>query len=152
VYNIVMPYSIGKQGSYGCSGYPVIKDGTGEVMGCHETASAAQAQISAINISESEKSGKKLTSAMGQPYPASNRSSVLKPARKRPRRRLGGVGGDSAGAVATTGGGTGMGTKSENDGNFYNPNPLTEQKGAFSGRSRNQEFYCQRGWQGARWY
>jgi hypothetical protein len=121
-----MPYSIGKQGSYGCSGYPVIKDGTGEVMGCHETASAAQAQISAINISESEKSGKKLTSAMGQPYPASNRSSVLKPARKRPRRRLGGVGGDSAGSIATTGGGTGMGTKSENDGNWYNPKPIPE--------------------------
>jgi hypothetical protein len=72
-----MPYSIGEKGSYGCSGYPVVKDGTSEVMGCHDTAAAAQAQISAINISESEKSKKKMTSAMGQPYPADNRESFF---------------------------------------------------------------------------
>ena len=72
-----MPYSIGAKGSYGCSGYPVVKDGTSEVMGCHDTAAKAQAQISAINISESEKSKKKMTSAMGQPYPADNRESMF---------------------------------------------------------------------------
>lgn len=66
-----MPYSIGEKGSYGCSGYPVVKDGTSEVMGCHDTAAKAQAQISAINISEAEKGKKKMTSAMGQPEPAS---------------------------------------------------------------------------------
>ena len=72
-----MPYSIGQKGSYGCSGYPVVKDGTGEVMGCHDSAAAAQAQITAINISEAEKGKKKMTSAMGQPYPADNRESFF---------------------------------------------------------------------------
>jgi hypothetical protein len=47
-----MPYSIGNKGSYGCSGYPAIKDGTNEVMGCHTTRAAAAAQIYAINRSE----------------------------------------------------------------------------------------------------
>jgi len=46
-----MPYHIGAKGSYGCSGYPALKD-TGEVMGCHKTRSAAAAQIYAINVSE----------------------------------------------------------------------------------------------------
>jgi len=27
-----MPYSVGERGSYGCSGYPVVKE-DGEVMG-----------------------------------------------------------------------------------------------------------------------
>ena len=47
-----MPYSIGAKGSYGCSGYPAVKDGTGEVMGCHTTRAEAAAQIYAINRSE----------------------------------------------------------------------------------------------------
>ena len=72
-----MPYSIGAKGSYGCSGYPVVIDGTSEVMGCHDTAAKAQAQISAINISEAEKGKKKMASAMGQPYPADNRESFF---------------------------------------------------------------------------
>ena len=72
-----MPYSIGAKGSYGCSGYPVVKDGTNEVMGCHDSAAKAQAQISAINISEAEKGKKKMTSAMGQPNPADNRESFF---------------------------------------------------------------------------
>ena len=50
-----MPYHVGEKGSYGCSGYPVVKDGTSEVMGCHDSAAAAQNQITAINISEAEK-------------------------------------------------------------------------------------------------
>jgi hypothetical protein len=70
-----MPYSIGPKGSYGCSGYPVVKDGTGEVMGCHDSAEMAQSQISAINMSEAERGKKKLSSAMGQPEPASNAQS-----------------------------------------------------------------------------
>jgi hypothetical protein len=49
-----MPYSIGAKGSYGCSGYPVVKE-DGEVMGCHQTREKAQAQMTAINISESQK-------------------------------------------------------------------------------------------------
>jgi hypothetical protein len=47
-----MPYSIGEQGSYGCSGYPVVKDGTSDVMGCHETREKAAAQIAAIESNE----------------------------------------------------------------------------------------------------
>jgi hypothetical protein len=46
-----MPYKVGDKGSYGCSGYPAVKD-DGEVMGCHKTRSQAAAQIYAINISE----------------------------------------------------------------------------------------------------
>jgi hypothetical protein len=66
-----MPYHIGEKGSYGCSGYPVVKDGTNEVMGCHDSAAAAQSQVSAINISESEKGKKNMGSTIGQPHPAS---------------------------------------------------------------------------------
>jgi hypothetical protein len=46
-----MPYKVGNKGSYGCSGYPAVKD-DGEVMGCHDTREAAAAQIYAINQSE----------------------------------------------------------------------------------------------------
>lgn len=92
-----MPYSVGEKGSYGCSGYPAVKEG-GEVMGCHDTKEEAMAQIYAITQSE-EKSGeinsngvgiknpeewpkKSLTdangmpSATGQPYPASEKDFV----------------------------------------------------------------------------
>jgi hypothetical protein len=48
-----MPYRVGAKGSYGCNGYPVVKD-DGEVMGCHTTEEAAKKQITAINISESQ--------------------------------------------------------------------------------------------------
>jgi len=46
-----MPYHVGKKGSYGCSGYPAVKD-DGTVMGCHTTAEEAANQIYAINQSE----------------------------------------------------------------------------------------------------
>ena len=55
-----MPYNVGEKGSYGCSGYPAVKD-DGTVMGCHDTQEKAQAQITAINISEAEKSMPTLT-------------------------------------------------------------------------------------------
>ncbi len=121
-----MPYSIGAQGSYGCSGYPVVKDGTSDVMGCHDTREAAGRQIAAIEANESKNVGikdpqewptedKSTGSAMGQPEPASRKPSVFRPARKRPRRNVGGAGGSSAGAIATTGGGTGMGTKADSN-------------------------------------
>ena len=134
-----MPYSIGERGSYGCSGYPVVKDSDKQVMGCHDSREAAARQIAAIEASEAEKVGIKepdewpetkretdrggMGSRMGQPHPASRGSSVLRAPRKRPRRSIGGVGGDSAGAVATTGGGTGMGTKSEDE---LQRRPITE--------------------------
>jgi hypothetical protein len=47
-----MPYRIGAKGSFGCSGYPALKEGTNEVMGCHKTRGEAAAQIYAINRSE----------------------------------------------------------------------------------------------------
>jgi hypothetical protein len=47
-----MPYRIGAKGSFGCSGYPALKEGTNEVMGCHQTRGEAAAQIYAINRSE----------------------------------------------------------------------------------------------------
>jgi len=72
-----MPYSVGERGSYGCSGYPVVKDGTNEIMGCHETIVAAQNQIAAINISEAEKAKKRIGSGLGQAEPASTADSVL---------------------------------------------------------------------------
>ena len=46
-----MPYHVGAKGSYGCSGYPAVKD-DGTIMGCHTTRSAAARQIYAINVSE----------------------------------------------------------------------------------------------------
>ena len=46
-----MPYKVGAKGSYGCSGYPAVKD-DGTVMGCHNTAEEAANQIYAINQSE----------------------------------------------------------------------------------------------------
>lgn len=49
-----MPYAVGAQGSYGCSGYPVVKEG-GEVMGCHMSTEAAQAQVRALYAAESDK-------------------------------------------------------------------------------------------------
>lgn len=46
-----MPYHVGEKGSYGCSGYPAVKD-DGTVMGCHDTKEQAANQIYAINQSE----------------------------------------------------------------------------------------------------
>lgn len=46
-----MPYHVGAKGSYGCSGYPAVKE-DGTVMGCHQTRAEAAGQIYAINRSE----------------------------------------------------------------------------------------------------
>jgi hypothetical protein len=55
-----MPYHVGKKGSYGCSGFPALKE-DGTVMGCHKTAKEAAGQIYAINRSEG-KIGKAMVS------------------------------------------------------------------------------------------
>jgi hypothetical protein len=47
-----MPYSLGEKGTHGCSGYPVVKAATGEVMGCHPTAKDAGKQLAALHINE----------------------------------------------------------------------------------------------------
>lgn len=49
-----MPYAIGAQGSNGCSGYPVVKEG-GEVMGCHKTEAEATNQVRALYAAEADK-------------------------------------------------------------------------------------------------
>ena len=59
-----MPYHVGEKGSYGCSGYPALKD-DGTVMGCHPTKEAAAAQIYAINQSEGNVDEKEVISSDG---------------------------------------------------------------------------------------
>ena len=46
-----MPYSVTNQ-SADCSGWAVVKDSTGEVMGCHKTKNQAEDQLTALNIAE----------------------------------------------------------------------------------------------------
>ena len=59
-----MPYHVGKKGSYGCSGYPAVKD-DGTVMGCHKTAEEAAHQIYAINQSEGNIDEKEMITSDG---------------------------------------------------------------------------------------
>jgi uncharacterized protein len=47
-----MPWHVGEQGSHGCDGFPVVKDGTDEVEGCHQTREAANRQVAALYASE----------------------------------------------------------------------------------------------------
>lgn len=47
-----MPYGIGEEGTYGCSGFPVIKKSDGTVMGCHATKEKAKKQLAALYINE----------------------------------------------------------------------------------------------------
>ena len=51
-----MPYHIGKEGTSGCAGFPVIKDSDGSVMGCHKTKEDAKKQLAALYINEPEAS------------------------------------------------------------------------------------------------
>lgn len=124
-----MPYSVGERGSYGCSGYPVVKDGTNEVMGCHDSAAMAQNQITAINMSEAESSNKRLKSGVEGFEPASRADSVIfPPIRRKPSGRGGSVD-SAAGAMSTTAGGTSMGSKSnynDNTGDWFNAKPIPE--------------------------
>jgi hypothetical protein len=65
-----MPYKVGARGSYGCSGYPAVKD-DGTVMGCHKTRAEAAGQIYAINLSEGN-IGKAATDIMEGDYVMGN--------------------------------------------------------------------------------
>jgi hypothetical protein len=133
-----MPYNVGEKGSYGCSGYPVVKTGTGEVMGCHPSMEDANKQLAALHINEPD-----ATKAMGDgsisntginpsstadphypgvgiKYPEVNPRGKRKP---RKNRRVRGVNrngvsanaNNSVGAFASGGPGGSMGTKSDND-------------------------------------
>jgi hypothetical protein len=66
-----MPYSLGEKGTHGCSGYPVIKTATGEVMGCHPTAGDAGKQLAALHINEPMKKDASITAVnpVGTPNP-----------------------------------------------------------------------------------
>ena len=63
-----MPYHIGDKGSYGCKGFPVIKDSDGTVMGCHTSKEDAKKQLAALYINEPEASKEK---AMAMDYATS---------------------------------------------------------------------------------
>ena len=127
-----MPYSVGEKGSYGCSGYPVVKEG-GEVMGCHETSESATNQLQALYANEAEKadtgimptqtrSTDAILPSVGIKRPYQGRSkdttsgNVKSSYAKKPkgvRRGRSGDALDSSGAIATTGGGMSMGTKAD---------------------------------------
>lgn len=48
-----MPWQI-KQGTAGCKGYAVVKEGTGELVGCHPSKSRATAHLKALYASEAD--------------------------------------------------------------------------------------------------
>ena len=48
-----MPWEI-KQNVAGCKGYAVVKQGSGELVGCHSGQSAATAQLRALYASEAD--------------------------------------------------------------------------------------------------
>ena len=140
-----MPYNIGDKGSYGCSGYPVVKEGTTDIMGCHDTREAAGNQIAAIEANENksydenaiwetvspskEEPGlKNMGTGIRQPEPMASGPSAIKKPKKKRRRSIGGAGGSSAGAVATTGGGTGMGTKMDDEENYDQSNRVVSKE------------------------
>lgn len=66
-----MPYHIGDKGSYGCKGFPVVKDSDNEVMGCHKTKEDAKKQLAALYINEPEASkGKSMSMNYATSYAA----------------------------------------------------------------------------------
>ncbi len=46
-----MPWHV-EQGNPDCEGWAVVKDDTGEVVGCHESPDSAEGQLTALNIAE----------------------------------------------------------------------------------------------------
>lgn len=48
-----MPWEI-KQNSAGCRGYAVVKQGSGELVGCHPSKSRATAHLRALYASEAD--------------------------------------------------------------------------------------------------
>ena len=48
-----MPWQI-KQGAAGCKGFAVVKEGTGELVGCHPSKSRATAHLRALYASEAD--------------------------------------------------------------------------------------------------
>jgi hypothetical protein len=129
-----MPYSVGAKGTYGCSGYPVIKTKTGEVMGCHPSVENANKQLAALHINEPEaskvdqtmtptkthSSTDALYPSIGIKNPTQGRagtttgSKIKSKYAKKPKINNGRSGDaqNSDGAIASGGSGGSMGTKS----------------------------------------
>nr|AMP54407.1 phage Mu protein F like protein [uncultured bacterium]AMP54456.1 phage Mu protein F like protein [uncultured bacterium] len=61
----VVPYSVVENHPDCETPYAVVKDDDGELMGCHETFSGAEDQITAINISEAEQNSSQTSSTFG---------------------------------------------------------------------------------------
>lgn len=55
-----MPWKISR-GAAGCSGYAVVKEDSGKLVGCHPTETAAKAHLKALYASESNKEASKKT-------------------------------------------------------------------------------------------
>ena len=115
-----MPYAVGAKGSNGCSGYPVVKEG-GEVMGCHTSTEAAQAQVRALYAAESDKAdtGVNPSSTANPKYPnvgVKTPTSMRggKKVKLRKPRMQGGNGADASGAFSS--GGTSISASYKADG------------------------------------
>ena len=95
-----MPYHVGKKGSYGCSGYPALKE-DGTVMGCHKTAEDAANQIYAINVSEGNIPGKGVGIKNPEDWPIDKAKDTAKEMYRKfkLKRRKPGYTSDSTGAV-----------------------------------------------------
>lgn len=119
-----MPYHIGERGSHGCSGYPVVKTSTGEVMGCHETAGKAGAQLAALHINEPDAAKSVAVNPSSTPNPtypgvglkyptsltAARRSKNIIRKPRKPRKGSQGIGNSgSSGAFSSGGAGGSLG-------------------------------------------
>ena len=106
-----MPYAVGAQGSNGCSGYPVVKEG-GEVMGCHKTEAEATNQVRALYAAEADKAdGPNSVNPSSTANPKYPNVGVKTPTSMRGGKKVklrkprlqGGNGGDASGAVSSGG-------------------------------------------------
>jgi hypothetical protein len=108
-----MPYHVGEKGSYGCSGYPAVKE-DGTVMGCHETREDAANQIYAINVSEGNAPAKGVGIKNPEDWPVDKSKGIGEEMSRKfkvKRRKPSGYVFDSSGAVVA--GSDGMTTKSD---------------------------------------
>ena len=119
-----MPYSLGEKGSHGCSGYPVVKTETGEVMGCHPTAKDAGKQLAALHMAEpgmkKDAANPSYTADPGIPgvgikYPTSltaarrSKNVIRKPKRNRSANNMMSDGSSASGATSSGGAGGSLG-------------------------------------------
>lgn len=63
-----MPYGLGKPGSHGCNGYPVVRTDTGAVVKCHPTKEKALAHLAALKINVQEKGRSMPTRSRSREY------------------------------------------------------------------------------------